>query len=62
MCFLLFPLSFDQFFLTKMTVKTTNHGHIRDQQVKIYKNPCFVFDFTSLDFLTVFPTVILTGS
>ena len=42
--------------------KITNHANIRDQQVKIYKNPCFVFDFTSLDFLTVFPTAILTGS
>ena len=31
-------------------------------QVKIYKNPCFVFDFTSLEFLTVFSTVIWTGS
>ena len=49
-------------FLTEITVKSPNHAHIRDQQVKIYKNPCFVFDFTSLDFLTVFPTVILTGS
>ena len=49
-------------FLTEITVKSTNHAHIRDQQVKIYKNPCFVFDFTSLGFLTVFPTVILTGS
>ena len=49
-------------FLTEITVKSTNHAHIRDQQVKIYKNPCFVFDFTSLDFLTVFPTVIFTGS
>ena len=45
-----------------MTVKSTNNAHIRDQQVKIYKNPWFVFDFTSLDFLTVFPTAILTGS
>ena len=49
-------------FLTEITVKSTNHAHIRDQQVEIYKNPCFVFDFTSLDFLTVFPTVNLTGS
>ena len=35
-------------------VKKTNHAHIRDQRVKIFKNPCFVFDFTSLDFLTFF--------
>ena len=42
--------------------KTTNHAHIRVQQVKIYKNTCFVFDFTLVDFLTVFPTAILTGS
>ena len=49
-------------FLTEITVKSTNHAHIRDQQVEIYKNPCFVFDFTSLAFLTVFPTVNLTGS
>ena len=48
-------------FLTEITVKSTNHEDIRDQQAKIYKNPCFVFDFTSLDFLTGFPTVILTG-
>ena len=39
-----------------------NHGYIRDQQVKIYKNPWFVFDFTSLEFLTVFSTAIWTGS
>ena len=36
--------------LTKITVKTTNHAHIRDQRVKIFMNPCFVFDFTSLEF------------
>ena len=46
----------------KITAKTTNHTHIRDQQVKIYKNPYFVFDFTSIEFLTVFSTAILTGS
>ena len=49
-------------FLTEITVKIKNHGYIRDQQVKIYKNPCFVFDFTSLEFLTVFSTAIWTGS
>ena len=43
----------------EITVKTTNHAHIRDQQVKIYKNPCFDFDFTSLEFLTIFSTAIL---
>ena len=35
-------------FLTEITVKSTKHAHIRDQRVKIYKNPCFVFNFTSL--------------
>ena len=49
-------------FLTEITVKIKNHGHIRDQQVKIYKNPWFNFDFTSLEFLTVFSTAIWTGS
>ena len=49
-------------FLTEITVKINNHRHIRDQQVKIYKNPCFVFDFTSLEFLTVFSTAVSTGS
>ena len=32
-------------FLTEITVKIKNQGYIRDQQVKIYKNPWFVFDF-----------------
>ena len=41
-------------FLTEILVKTTNHGHIRDQRVKIYQNPCFVFNFTSFEILTVF--------
>ena len=45
----------------EITVKTTNHGHIRDQQVKVYKNSCFVFNFTSFEFLTVFSTAVLTG-
>ena len=49
-------------FLTEITVKIKNHGYIRDQQVKIYKNQWFVFDFTSLEFLTVFSTAIWTGS
>ena len=53
---------FDRYFSTEIMVKTTNHAHIRDQRVKIYKNPCFVFDFTSLEFLTFFSTAILTGS
>ena len=39
-----------------------NYGYFRDQQVKIYKNPCFVFDFTTLEFLTFFSTAIWTGS
>ena len=43
---LLCPLSFDDLFLTEFMVKITNHAHIRDQQVKIYKNQCFVFKFT----------------
>ena len=54
----LFPLEIT----TEITVKIKNHGHIRDQQVKIYKNPWFNFDFTSLEFLTVFSTAIWTGS
>ena len=52
----------DRYFLTELTAKTTNHGHIRDQRVKIYKNPRFVFDFTLFEFLTAFSTAILTGS
>ena len=43
-------------------VKSTNQAHIRVQRVKIYKNKCFVFSFTSLWFLTVFQTVISTRS
>ena len=43
-------------------VKSTNQAHIRVQRVKIYKNKCFVFSFTSLRFLTVFQTVISTRS
>ena len=41
-------------FLTEITVKSKNHGYIRNQQAKIYKKPWFVFDFTSLKVLTVF--------
>ena len=41
-------------FWTEITVKIKNHGYIRGQQVEIYKNQWFVFDFTSLEFLTVF--------
>ena len=37
-------------FLTEITVKIKNRGYICDQEVKIYKNPCFVFNFTSLEF------------
>ena len=33
---LLCLFSFDRSFLTEIMVKTLNHGHIRDQQVKIY--------------------------
>ena len=43
-------------------VKITNHAYIRDQQVKIYKNQCFLFKFTSFEFLTVFSTAVFTGS
>ena len=41
-------------FITELTVKTTNHAHFRDQQLKNYKNPFFVSNSTSLEFLTVF--------
>ena len=46
-------------FTTGITAKSANHVHIRVQQVKIYKNRRFVLSFTSLRFLTGFPTVIL---
>ena len=39
-----------------------NHAEIRDQQAKVYKNPCFVFNSTLFEFLTAFSTAILTGS
>ena len=55
-------VKFSSLFLIEITAKTTNHGLIRGQEVKIYKNPCFVFYFTSLEFLTVFSYAILTGS
>ena len=42
--------------------RISNHAHIRDQQVKIYKKRCFVFKFTSFEFLTVFLTAVCTGS
>ena len=48
--------------LLRITVKITNHADIRDQQVKIYKNPCFDFKFPSVDFLTFYLTVISTES
>ena len=51
---LLLNFSFNRYFVTEITVKTTNHAHTCDQQVKIYKNPWFNFDFTSLEFLTGF--------
>ena len=35
-----------------------NDAHIRDQQVEIYKSLCFVLNFKSLEFLTVFQIVI----
>ena len=46
----------------KIMVKSTNRAQIRVQRVKICKNMCFVFSFTSLRFLTVFQTVISTRS
>ena len=55
-------VNFWPLFSTEITVKTTNHGHIRDQRVKIYKNPSFVLNYTSLEFLTVFSTAISTRS
>ena len=39
-------------FLTKMMFKTTNHAHIRDQRVKIYKNQWFLKKISSFEFLT----------
>jgi len=59
---LLCLLSFDIDLLTEIMVKTSNYGHIRDQQVKIYKNSCFVLNFTFFEFLTVFSTAVLTES
>ena len=53
---------FDFTFLWKITTKTSNHAYICDQQVKIYKNQRVVLTFTSVEFLTVFPTVILAWS
>ena len=52
----------NRYFFMEITVKTTNHGHIRDQKVTLSKNSCFVFNFMSFEFLTVFSTAILTGS
>ena len=37
----------DRYFVTDISVKITNHAHIRDEQVKIYMNLCFVSKFTS---------------
>ena len=45
--------------ITEKTLKSANHAHFRVQQVKTYKNRLFILIFTSLRFLTVFPTVIL---
>ena len=59
--FFFFKSYFGRLFLTEITINIKNHGYIRDWQVKIYKNPWFVFDFTSLEFLTVFSTALLTG-
>ena len=56
------PFSFGRFFFTEIMIKTTNHVQIRDQRVKIYKNPCFAFNSTLFEFLTAFLTVILNGS
>ena len=47
---------------TKITIKSLNQAHFRFQRVKTCKNMCFVFNFTLLRFLTVFQTVISTGS
>ena len=51
---------FDFTFLWKITIKTSNHAYSCDQQVKIYRNQRVVLTFTSVEFITVFPT--LTGS
>ena len=57
---LLCPISFD-IFCTEIMFRITNHTHIRDQQVKTYEKRCFVFKFTSFEFLTVLLTAVLTG-
>ena len=41
-------------FLTKIMFKTTNHAHIRDQRVEIYKNQCFKKNIRHLSFYHVF--------
>ena len=52
---------FDFTFLWKITIKTSNHAYICDQQVKIYKNQRVVLTFMSVEFLTVFQTVIFSN-
>ena len=44
------------------TVKTTNNAYMRDEQVEIYKNKCFVFKSSSFQFLTGFSTAVFTRS
>ena len=36
----------------EITFKITNHAYVRDQQVNIYQNLCFVLKLTSFEFLT----------
>ena len=49
-------------FLTEKTVKTTNNAYMRDEQVEIYLNKCFVFKSSSFQFLTGFSTAVFTRS
>jgi len=49
-------------FCIEIMFRFSNHAHIRDQQVKIYKKRCFVFKFTSFKFLTGFFIAVFTGS
>ena len=52
---------FNCFFLTKITVKTRNHEHIRDHQVKIYKISALFFILRHFSFYRISSTTILTG-
>ena len=49
---------FWQLFWTEPTVKIINRTYILDQQVKVYKNQCFVFVLTSFDFFNFFQQLI----